>query len=97
MLKSERSDFRQHRNPNEMSPIPRRLDFGRSVCSIVRFELLSTLMYRTEQKIVWFGPLVRISDTNFCLKSEQKRSDFRCFGVRTIIATEPKSSVQNPN
>ena len=41
------------------SPIPRRSDFGRSVRSIVRFELLSTLMYRTEQKLFgldhWFG------------------------------------------
>ena len=32
------------------SPIPRRSDFGRSVCLIVRFEILSTLMYRTKQK-----------------------------------------------
>ena len=32
------------------SPIPRRSDFGRSVCTIDRFELLSKLMYITEQK-----------------------------------------------
>ena len=56
MLKSERSDFRQRRNLNEM--VSQSQTFGRLVRSIFRFELLSTLLYRTKQKMFgldhWF-------------------------------------------